>query len=282
MTAPYGGHVDYYKDQNLDVDVVKEFLNDWSETPKFVFDSSLLGLAREEEYHQSLIDMKEAGVLKLPYPAMLVEFDDNGVRYFAFLFSPEDIYNDGVEPDDVQGVMMYIHKDEHGEYLVVPYCINTSAVGTREKKDSYRLGALRPRWLKKAATLDEMIGETYMKDGRNLTTAWILTMLVMSTQGVQKEIITVDKLNKARSKSGKRHPIPQHTYIRIGHVYQKDGSSVTYDERKSPRPHWRRGHLRRQRCGKGRAEIKLTYINPMLIAYHEGESVFAPDYTVKK
>lgn len=36
-------------------------------------------------------------------------------------------------------------------------------------------------------------------------------------------------------------------------------------------PHWRRGHWRRQPCGSGRAEIKLTWIRPTLVRGDIGE-----------
>jgi hypothetical protein len=37
------------------------------------------------------------------------------------------------------------------------------------------------------------------------------------------------------------------------------------DPRRPPRPHWRRGHFRRIRCGEGLAESRLGWIRPVLV-----------------
>ncbi len=106
---------------------------------------------------------------------------------------------------------------------------------------------------------------------------------MMSTAGVKKEVIEApEKLNKKRAESNKP-PIPRHTYIRIGHVYRSDKGNETdeYIPRKSPRPHWRRGHLKMVHYGPGRASVRQKYIQPKLVAYHGPQpEPEAPEYTV--
>ena len=46
------------------------------------------------------------------------------------------------------------------------------------------------------------------------------------------------------------------------------------------RPHWRRGHWRRQRCGEGLIRIDLTWIKPVIVNADQGVPVGGHLYQV--
>ena len=102
-------------------------------------------------------------------------------------------------------------------------------------------------------------------------------MLLLNTRGVEKEVVKCERLNRSRARQGHR-PVPDHTVIRIGHVYDRSGhaTSVGGGGREPMPVHWRRGHTRLQRIGHGRTQTKLVYIEPCLVNYIEGEDVPVP------
>jgi hypothetical protein len=57
----------------------------------------------------------------------------------------------------------------------------------------------------------------------------------------------------------------------IGWRYQPAQSVEPQGTHASPRPHWRRGHVRNQPCGSGRSQRKLIWIEPMLVGMSERE-----------
>lgn len=89
----------------------------------------------------------------------------------------------------------------------------------------------------------------------------LITLLV--TKNCDRKVIE----NNPRAKTKKARDDSKHysmtTYISIGRITEtyrsKDGS------RGPVRPHLRRGHVRRQRYGEGRAEIKRIFIPPVFV-----------------
>lgn len=104
-----------------------------------------------------------------------------------------------------------------------------------------------------------------------LTTALVLTNL----RGIERKVVTCEKLNKARTKSGKP-PVANHTILRIGTVYRSDGTACQAGEKGTKIPHVRQGYTRRQHYGKGNAETKLIYIPPCLVNFDPASGEEAP------
>ena len=102
----------------------------------------------------------------------------------------------------------------------------------------------------------------------------------MHTRGVRKDAIPApEKLNKARAARG-LGPIREHTVIRIGHVYDREGRAHAYSEgsRSPMRVHWRRAHTRRQHYGARREHVKTVLIQACLVNYEGGD---VPEFKAK-
>lgn len=295
FTAPIDGTATLVRDVFPGKDVVHSFsehLKRIEQIPHFVIDDDLIDIALKKESLLSIMDMKKAGVLRLPFPRMLVECTgDNGRggKKTDFI-SLEDIHLSDQNQEtvkemvakgmDVYGYSMTIDHDPEGAYLVVsPASI---FIGTQDK-DGEPWISINALTIGEDEKLDKMTGEVYKKVGGYIYRAAVAAYLLMNTDGVEREVIDTDKINRKRRNNGKP-TIPRHTYIYIGRVY-RSGASVESDEyipRKSPRPHWRRGHLKSVRYGPGREKIKDVYIKPKLVAYKGDLEPQVPEYIVKK
>lgn len=273
--APDTGKAIHHEDAGLDLTKLRELFTQTDEAPKFVVDQRLGSIAIEADFPNLMLEMKNANVLRLPYPYLWVEgMASNGTPVFSFLEDGaryKDLPSDQQPPPgvDIGGMSMAINRDDSGEYL----CVSPSWVWTvlgsdpKDGEASLKFIAQQADWYTGAG---DVVEHTYMKSAKNAGWAWFTIMMLTGTKGVVQDLVSVPKLNKQRTKSGK-HPIPDHIFVRIGHVYQRDGSTKVYDERKSPVPHWRRGHTRRVRVGPGRSETRVVYIAPMIVAWHPGD-----------
>lgn len=315
LTAPYGSKAKHA--QNYDIrkfDTLKSFLKDMDGLPRFVVSRELMELAGKPTYTESLLDMKQAGVLNMPFAAQTVEFEWQDSHQIVMLrdlrqrqqqayswemTSDFDVENLVTEMGwDFYAVRMSVEKDEQGEYFVMSpsVCylqINHADNASEEDKAKWKHKKRERAWIRMNANphglftdnpkIDELVQATWQKDGGTAFYAACATYLLINTAGVEKEVIETEKINRQRRSSGKVL-IPQHTYLRIGRVYRSASSeeSDEYIPRKSPRPHWRRGHLRNVRYGEGRQLIKQQFIHAKLVAFHGNAAPSTPDYRVSK
>lgn len=294
ITAPKAGLAAHLSEYQIDDDMIKHFVEGWGQLPKFVIDAELMQLARDKDYLNSLTDMKKAGVLRLPFPAMIVEFESaTNIQsapggYCHYIAVLRDQQAEGLQPWEPEGFvgsapatnkMFYgfafrLQRDENGEYLVLSPSISFVEPEDRDGEPWVGVGSqgwleTKPYSLPLTQALDNVVSATYEKDAGVVWHALIGAALLMNTAGIKKEVIEPTKLNRRRQQQNKPL-IPRHTYIRIGHVYKHDNSTQAeaYEPRRSPRPHWRRGHIRNVSIGKGRTGTKRVYIQPKLVAYH--------------
>lgn len=296
---------------NVDLKKLVGFLAIAETFPHFVIDPELSGLSGKMEYQHSLLDMKRAGVLRLPYPAMVVEYtppdSDTWPRQHICIL--RDLHHEGVLPWESAEVANFreqkSHVDMYGIRMTVDAasdCLTISPSilflgiqdGPKEEDEvknsayvdydgawvsicGYNSGLI----LKYNTESQRIIDEGHIYDAGPVFHAAASALLLMSTAGVKKEVIETDKINRKRDGVVKPF-IPRHTYIRIGHVYASATSSKSteYVPHKSPRPHWRRGHIRIQRTGKGWTSSHQVYIKPRLVAYHGDLEPTKPDYVV--
>lgn len=273
LTAPPGGagqHWSVFNNEGDHTAVLKKLVKNAGDLPKFVIDPELLKLSSKKEFQASMLDMQKAGVLHLPYQGMIVEAH-RGDNHAIVILCERRPEADVKEVKQFHGQVIRICKDEDGEYLVVAALVYEIEVEDRDGEPWVGITGVN---INAKSPPDSYIQATFEKDVAEIWWALSASLLLMSTQGVEKEVIETQKLNKHRTLSNKP-PIPRHTYIRIGRVYKRGDSdeSEEYNPRHSPRPHWRRGHIRMVRYGVGWASVKQVFIPGKLVAFkgHESE-----------
>lgn len=276
----------------------QDMLSWWNETlavPKFVVEHELVSMASENrDFHLSLRDMQRANVLRLPFPIILVEYNVRPSDYatnFVILVDLHDEVNRVAFSKKNSRLVEFV--DGKGmSFLAYPYILGHANSGHQEVvgvpssvcltgilSDSNEplLSSMRypnPMLHAPDAAFARAMEVTKSEVQSWSALAFMTVTLLMMTEGVEKEQCSVGNLNKKRVASGKA-PIPDVTYLRIGRVYRsaQGNDSVRYESRKSPRPHWRRGHLRSVRYGTGREKLRHVFIRPRLVALKSDATV---------
>lgn len=243
--------------------------------PHYVVDDRVLQLVWDDyktgTLKRSMKAMVRAGIKALPFDPILVEFDKlprSFVRLQSKPFWPQppgideihaDIYAYPVlakadsRPHNVGGMMIaavdkvgvpiqWVDDPDQEEPFIA-----TAVGGTRD-----------------APGIDGDISIAAVL-------AMSLAMLMLNTRGIALEHVSMDKLNKARAKSGKgKTPLSDYHVVRVGTIYDRQGNahSVAGSGRHMP-VHWRAGHVRNQRYGPRDAEgtHKQIWIQPCLVNY---------------
>src|SRR5215472_586166 len=197
--------------------------------PRFAVDSELIRIAAKTEFQQSLLDLKKMGMLRFPFPQLVVEFTtkypNSNKTSHAIILLREPIGEERESGFDFAGYRMSIDSDKDGQYLVV----GTSYVGI-----GFHEGAEDGCMLKMHAVETELfkslpgslIEQTFPKDATYLFYAASAIMLLMGTAGVEKKVIETDRINRSRAKSGKP-TIPKHTYLYIARIYKSEKSDAS-------------------------------------------------------
>jgi hypothetical protein len=236
-----------------------DLIHVFSNLPKFVFDPDLAYSMHTEAANESLFDMKEAGLLRLPFPSIIVEVPIRSGDRRDEYGNPASLKQSIVvlqeapgEGYDFVGYDMSVNADADGEYAVVA----PSPIAFVTDKPSKKLGIFGIDAFG-IESLGELAKKTSLKDAGSLWRAVFCATLLLSTRGMTREVIECQKLNKHRVASGKL-VIPHHTYISLGRVYKsKTGDASTeYIPGKSPMPHWRRGHISRWRTGSFKTPLE--------------------------
>jgi len=296
MTAPVGGKSQHWSKFGPDKELVKRFLKDIeTTTPKFVVADELMEITTSEKYQNSLLDMQRLGILRLPFPAMTTEFETKGGRAIVVIrdnLFPGDLpweaagsAGDEARQQPFYGIPYRIEKDQYGEYLIASPGVYYMGVEEQAGKPWLRFGVSGSNFFKATPQLNELVRATHIKEASLLWRALASSSLLLNTEGVAREIIECEKINRKRA-AAKKSVIPRHTYLHIGRVYKSatGAASEEYVPRKSPIPHWRRGHSQIVHHGKGKTQIKTVFINPRIIAagVTDEDPSMAKEYHVSK
>lgn len=251
------------------------------EAPTFVMQSDAFELMQRTDCGAAIKALHEAGIFRLPYPKMVVEWQlRDGTPYD---FAPEFAEWGKLEP-----IHEFIHLEEKydeklGKYGVVAqyaFLFTRSRIGGffQDKlsfthvDDGLTCGFLKdidPR-MRDVAMGASLIGLN-------------MALVLMNMKGIEREVHSCEPLNKQRVKKGKP-AIPQYTYVRIGHVYKADGTRVKYtdgDVRKMPM-HVRSAHTRRQHFGKDNSETKIIYVPSCIVNFDPHGGKFVPKQKIIK
>lgn len=236
------------------------------EAPKFYVDPELM------EVWQTGVDSIEAlnlaGVLRLPYPVVMIEFEVilHSIRHFVLLEEVED------EEYPFRALLMTLRDDR----AVFSACHASINIAGRQ----WNLRAGTPSYLVDNALSRSLANDALDVDGGICCIGLEMALVLMHTRGIEREKIEPTRLNKARLRSGKAS-IPAVTTLRIGHYYDSSGKVHQHDARKPVKVHWRRGHVRNVAVGKGRTGREPRYIPPTLVNYRPGDAPPVPRTIVK-
>lgn len=219
----------------------EEFFTEAAGLPHYVIDETLIELLQRSDVGASISAMIEAGICKLPFPQMLIEVDMSGNRSFVVAEEYQDHF---------RARMGIIHK---------------SGLAAEVDPDTFYVHADG-----NAITVDTVLHKSHSSWLRGVGLAISVGLLMLNIQGVDQEVIEPTKLNKRRVASG--HPgIPRHTLLRIGHVYDSDGSRHASTGSGWTMPvHLRAAHTRRQHFGEGNLQTKIVYVPPVLVNFTPG------------
>lgn len=225
---------------------------------KYYIDADVVELIQRDDGFASVQAMMEAGICRLPFSPIMVEFSaGDDFRWFILLEeqgsneNKNDLKVNCVYHHFPTGRTMHSSRDAIMTMDVVGFSVN----GVSTKQDAHAACV--------AATM---------------------CLLLLNTKGIEKDIIYPEKLNKARVKSGKPS-IPSVTTLRIGTVYDRQGRGIKLGSSGKVRVHWRAAYSRRQHHGPNNSLVKMVYIPPCLVNYNPElgeETPSLPEKRIKK
>jgi hypothetical protein len=227
--------------------------------PKFVITDPVFELLYREDCKKAIRATVEAGIAHLPYNPVLIEF--------------------GIRASPLRHFVLFA---EGADDLILA---QAATLGDFERTTGRQEAVVvtHPTEIRIEKTADgrAAFGMTNWVDHDNshiLSTALSCAFLMLNIRGIDKEVIHTDKINRARAaKRDGRPPIPTHTIIRIGTIYDREGRGHAFDPSGRHMPvHLRSGYVRGQWFGKGREDYKQVFIPPCLVNYREEDASRPP------
>ncbi|MBS9720195.1 hypothetical protein JYU29_05775 [Tianweitania sp. BSSL-BM11] len=217
----------------------------------YAIGADVVEMLAREDVGRSIKAVIEAGIARLPYAPILIEYSAAGssARRFVLLDEAEAGF---------------------------------SAECATLFRD--RMADVSPSKVKVALTGEHGLSvgrHSDLNEAHAVAFAAAIALLMLNVKGIDKELVESTKLNRARVKHG-RIPIPSHTLVRIGTIYDRSGHAVSGGMSRHLPVHLRAGHSRMQACGPNHADRKAIYIPPVLVNYREdGVMPAAPKRLVK-
>lgn len=294
---------------SVDIDFIREMVNECSKLPRYVIQPELLSSMVKESTMKSLAAMIEHQKSHhLPFKQVLVEFEEEAdldsdnersrrtkVRHFVWLsetnLMPANIVSRDPITEKFTALCWTLIDDIPEPALTItPLCATCSLISDEyARKNNIPAKGIGSGTLVRAVLGPQIIKGSISKEFEDrlvtaegvshafgpVNDALCAMVLLLHTKGVVADRIEVPaKFNKSRTASGK--PIIQdHTVLRIGHVYNRSGDQIKFVPGQSGRTmpvHWRAGHWRNQRFGEKLSKARMTWIDPMLINYVEGDA----------
>ena len=214
----------------------------------FRLSDDILSCFDMEDIRATYNDMLALNLDKDPYPYYAIEVKVK----FMYLFGKKTGLligeDDGTDPSIMQATCVFIYElDDDGEHYHFDVLM-------------YAMGKYVD--LLAAATLNKNKEQENYVNGIAEYLRYFL-MVILATKNAEK--VTKKNLAKAISPRQRKDAAKYGytTTIQIGKITESYGSSTLTGGAK--RPHLRRGHIRTQRFGKGNAEVKKIFIQPVFV-----------------
>jgi len=231
LSALKGAHVkDGYALHKEDVDFVRAMLSSAKTAASFIFPPvDFDNLAKFGD------DLAENNLFRLPFSDCFFQFEAAGEpEKQCFMFLCQCLREDrpewcGAWPDDVSGkiLALLMHEDESGALIFYGSMVFGMLYGSRE-------WTFQPHMCLPDDPSEREAARFML---------WLMSGAVglLASRGVQKtEVKPRESVNKKRIARGQT-PFPAYTIIKLNQEFQK----TSQNGHASPRPHWRRGHIRR-------------------------------------
>lgn len=281
--------------KQADMDSMKLFVNAANGLPTFYLDREVQSLLLKEEVTKSLEAMHKAGITKLPFPELIVEWDyvmkDGSLKRYFCIVEERDYEREPRTPDEkgehpwVATLLRY--RLDNGEDFAVlspslVYVGFDTEAGPEQEFGFHYASTPAYYWVQDPALLEPYMHATIADEALHIGEAIAAIMLLMHTKGIKKTQHSAPKLSKAREKRGQA-PVPTVTTLSIGMVYNEHGEGQAYGSgtRGPTRVHWRRGHNRGVWHGPGRKQHKIVFIEPCLVNYVDGDETPQAQFRVK-
>jgi hypothetical protein len=233
--------------------------------PKFFISDEVFQLLWREDCQRVIVATIAAGIARLPYNPLLIEFHvpETRIRHFCLLTETDAGF-------DAQVASLSDEKHDRQEAIIAGNPTQVKIVSSAPDAVAFEM-THPPLAFEMTHWLDETNAQV-------VTIALGLSFLMLNTRGIDKQVIQTDKLNRARAaKRDGRPPIPQHTVIHIGTVYDRAGKGHSYDQTGKHMPvHLRSGYVRGQWFGKNREDYKKIFIPPCIVNYRVEDADHPP------
>ena len=253
---------------------LEEMLGFMNNAARYFIAPELLTVMERPDCVESVMALHDAGIMRLPFPVVLVEFDLGPVRHFTLLWETSTERREQ-HPFFAVPISLYSYPDKGDYLLLTPFTIFVSEPFRERDQVMVRYagaaaGYLDADYLERAlqATRDRLLEE----ETDAVTRGLFSSLLLLNTRGVVKEVIDPGERLNRRRVARNRPMIPKHTIIRVGHVYDRSNQQhLFYDSsgRAKQRLHWRPGYTATRWTGPrtGPQVPKLVYVEPYLVNY---------------
>lgn len=226
-----------------------EILREWCDKPTFEFGdvgvvdtsvgTSLVGYANE---------LARNGMFHLPFEKMVISFNARNVAHVTICAEEHDgiiflsIFTVDSQKKFASHGKVCMRSDDNGILMQVVSCKVPGGYTDKVK--------------------GQIVNYT-----ENIFPTWVIGLMAMlEAKGVEQRLTPAPKkLNKRRTAAGKP-PIGEvrEIFIRVGGVSYRTSGEAEIGSHRSPRLHWRRGHVRRLPSGE------LTHVRPCLVGERVG------------
>lgn len=243
-----------FKESNPDK-MPSEIMRTWCGEPTFEFgDANAISESVGSSMVEYANELARNGMFHLPFQKTIISFNASNIAYVTVCAEENDeiiffsIFAADADKRFSSHAKVVITRDANGILLKGISC------------------GIIPGYTKE---IKEQIAH-FMQD---IFPTWIVGLLAMlNAKGIEQRVTPAPKnLNKKRVAAGKP-PIGEvrEIFVRVGGVSYRASGDAESGHYRSPRLHWRRGHVRRLASGE------LTHVRPCLVGNRVGDET--PDY----